>query len=113
MCKLEKILSSFKEITKNSIIALEQGDLENAELYIKKREEIIEEIKLVQYTQDEFKSTVDRIELIQLDKKLENLLKKNIAIVKDEMRDFNASKEAYNNYNKFAGRTPNFINQKI
>lgn len=113
MSKLEKILSSFKEITKHSIIALEQGDLENAELYIKKREEFIEELKLVQYNQDEFKNIVDKIQLIELDHRLENLLKENIAIVKDEMRDFNASKEAYNNYNKFAGRTPNFINQKI
>ncbi|GAA0782661.1 hypothetical protein [Hathewaya limosa] len=113
MPKLEQILRYFIEVTKNSIRALEQGDLENAELHIKKREEIIEELKLLEYTKGEFQKIVSNLELVQLDKKLENLLKENIGDVKEQLREFNASKEARNNYNKFAGRTPTFINQKI
>lgn len=113
MSELEKILNYFKEITKSSIIALEQGDLENAELYIKKREETIQQLKLLEYTKDEFKSIVNKIDLFQLELQLENLLKENITSVKEEMREFKISKEAYINYNKFAGRTPTFINQKI
>lgn len=113
MSKLEEMLNNFTAITRKFIISLEQDNFDNAELYMKKREEIIKQLRSLEYTKDEFKSIVDKTELVQLDIQLETLLKENIASVKEKIRDFNISKEAYINYNKFAGRTPTFINQKI
>jgi 4-alpha-glucanotransferase len=89
----------YKNITVELISSLESENYDALDLLLDKRQAIIEELKIVEYTDKEFYSIYNQLQMEEHQNKLENLFKTKMSIVKDELKKIKLSKNANQSYN--------------
>lgn len=104
--KLYDELSKYKELTISMINKV--GNNEEFEELIEERQKIIENLKKLKFTKNEIKQYVDELDIIQSDKKLNNLILKEKKKIHEEMVDIKKRKMAQNQYNSFKNYTMGF-----
>lgn len=101
---LKEYLNKYKEITLAAIQCGQNEQVDELEELIHKRACIIEEMKHLNYTKDEFKNICDEYGIVQCEKQLTVVIniKKNEA--KRKMNDSAKSRKVKNNYNTVQSR---------
>ncbi|EKX81223.1 hypothetical protein CFSAN001628_001752 [Clostridium botulinum CFSAN001628] len=74
MNELRNKLIKFREITLNIIDSLEKEDYDTPEKLLGQRDNIIKEINNLNYKKEEFKKIDEELELLLIEKKLQNLM---------------------------------------
>ncbi len=74
MDELRSKLIKFREITLNIIDSLEKEDYDSPENLLEERENIIKEISDLNCKKEEFKKIDEELELLLIEKKLQNLM---------------------------------------
>jgi hypothetical protein len=83
---IEDIFSRYRVITLNVIDLLEKNHDGNVDILMNEREELIKEIGLLDSSKEEKRRVYDSFDLVALDKKLEETIKKNMYAVKSEIK---------------------------
>jgi hypothetical protein len=96
MIDFRKPLEEYKNLTL-SLIEKAKNDEELAEL-INKRDDILKEFKITDYSKDEFKEIVKKLNIIELDNELQLIVKKEMVKIKKKIENIKDAKLARNSY---------------
>lgn len=111
--ELNTYLKQYMELTVKLINEVEGYNFENLDLLLQNREEVIERIKAIRYTEEEFKIACKAYNLVLLEKKLNDLIHKSKIELKNEIDKFSESKSANKGYNKKFSVDSLYFNKKI
>ncbi|WP_238916576.1 flagellar protein FliT [Clostridium sp. YIM B02555] len=96
---LYECLENYKKITLELIEKIKQNNDEFEEL-IDKRSEVLEKIKIINFSSEEIKEIVDDLDLFRLDEELVRLIKVEQVKIKSRMDILKKGRKAANNYNR-------------
>lgn len=97
---LKTQLNEYKNCTVKIIEILEKEDFESIDNVIKDRDLIIKSIKEINYTKEEFTSIGIELQLMRLEKKLNEIINEKRADIKNKIDKMYIAKNANKNYNK-------------
>jgi hypothetical protein len=113
MKNLYNEMQSYKNITVDMIGHLENDDIEGFEDLLGKRQEIIGIIDKLDYTEDEFTSIYNELEIQRLQKRCDDMMKRKLKEAKGEFvktsDSLNINRRYYNN----SSVDSIFVNKKI
>lgn len=101
------------EITKKIIKFLQEDNLEKSTDLVEEREKLIDDIKSLNYTSEEFIEAFHNKELIDLENKCVSLIKEKLQYAKEKLGELKTSKTVNNNYNKYGNKSFAFLNKKV
>jgi uncharacterized protein YdcH (DUF465 family) len=96
---LYECLEEYKKITLDLIEKIKQDNDEFEEL-IDKRSEVLENIKNLNFSSEEFKKIVNDLDLLRLDEELVRLMKVEQVKIKSKMDVIKRGRQAAKNYNR-------------
>lgn len=106
-------LYEYNEITSELIEAAEKENYDEVEKLLVDRQNVIESIKLLTFTQDEFKDRVIELMIIENQKKLDAVIKEKRSILKVNINNISVRRTANKNYNKQHYTKISIINEQI
>ncbi|AQR97019.1 flagellar protein FliT [Clostridium saccharoperbutylacetonicum] len=96
---LYECLENYKKITLELIEKIKQDNDEFEEL-IDERSEVLEKIKIINFSLEEIKKIVDDLDIIKLDEELVRLMKVEQVKIKSKMDILKRGRQASKNYNR-------------
>lgn len=109
MITLDKLLEKYKGLSSE---LLEKADeIDNIELLISKRAEVIEKINEIQYDRDEFKKLVQELNLIEIEDQIFMTISKEKLKIRKALDNVQKLKRAQEMYNREEG-IPVYFNMK-
>ncbi len=113
MKELRQILLSFKNYTQELLRTLEEENTEEFEIFLLKRQEIINDLEIMNYNKETFNLLGEELGLIELEERLQ----KNYADKKNDiyyrLQENNRNINANSNYMQNSRRNINFLDKKI
>ena len=113
MMELRQILLSFKNYTQELLRTLEEENTEEFEIFLLKRQEIINDLEIMNYNKETFNLLGEELGLIELEERLQ----KNYADKKNDiyyrLQENNRNINANSNYMQNSRRNINFLDKKI
>ena len=109
------LVSEFKEKTENMLDSIKHEDYDRLNVLIKERQKILDifEENSGDYHKDEIKEQFKSENILELDKEVNDLTKKNFLIVKAKLKSMNSNMTVKNKYNPgFSGKSF-FFNKKV
>lgn len=97
--KLKSYLEYFKKFTIEAIEGLDEDDLDNFEVALNNRQQIIEKISVLNFNQCEFKEICQQLNIITLDNELSKRVKDEKDELKRKILELKKSQNANNAYN--------------
>lgn len=110
---LTEALTQYKNYTLGLIYTLEKEEYDSIEGLLNNRQYIIETIDKIEHSSEEFREIVEDLQILILQKKLNDLMIKERNKVKIELEKFSKNKNANKNYNKKYYVDSLFFNKKI
>ena len=95
---IKLILQNYNEATNSFIKAIEENKIEEAQVFLEKREEAISKLKKLNINSNEFRSLVKELNIIELDKVANKTLSKMKENIKKEIIELKNSKQASKTY---------------
>lgn len=111
--KLEIYLERFRECSLNIIDIVEREAYEELEGKIEERQEIIDSINGLSYSNEDSSQIFQDIELITLSEKINTIINSKKAILKAQIEENAAKKNASNNYNKSFNNNFHVFSKKV
>ncbi|KYH34805.1 hypothetical protein CLTEP_12700 [Clostridium tepidiprofundi DSM 19306] len=96
---LKVMLQQYKELTLKCIDAVNEKEFDNLLCYLDKRQELIENISDMSYSNKEFKYICIHLDILELDKKLKEMVVREKLEIKSRINGLTRSKKAYSSYN--------------
>lgn len=109
--ELRELLTKYKEISLKLAKSIEEDD-DNGELLIKEREDLIGKLKALDFSKDDFKKITDELELVEIEKRINDLILISREKVKREMLEIQAKRNANRTYGADF-KNVSFINKRI
>ncbi|MGX4600755.1 flagellar protein FliT [Faecalimicrobium sp. JNUCC 81] len=106
---MKEIVKLYKDISLEIIECINKSELDKVDSLLNKRQEILES----EINKSELKKLLIDNKILDIDKKIHNLLNENIDKVKDEIKEHKVSKQANNNYSYFNKEKLNIFNKKV
>ncbi|KPU44666.1 hypothetical protein OXPF_17520 [Oxobacter pfennigii] len=110
---LKEALETYTGVTKTLIAALDNGDYDNLDRLILEREQVIEHVKTISCTKEEFKNICNELETEKYQRILDEMTDLKKMELKKEMDSFKRAANANKNYNNSAYGSYDFLNKKI
>jgi len=98
---LDKLLEQYKHISLTMAERIKKE--EDISSFLKKREDIINEINNLDVDKQLICNKIESLNIIEIEKELEELIKNSMLNVKKEIKKVKQSKEAYKKYADFNG----------
>lgn len=98
--ELKKQLETYNTDTLELIESLEKEDYDALEGILNKRQQTIDSISKLDYTEQEFSEIVEELQILVSQKKLSELMLKKRESVREEINKISNAKNASNMYNK-------------
>lgn len=110
---LQEEIKKFRDITIEMKKTIEKEDYDGIEILLNKRQEIIDLIMTLDYSNEDFAKFCDEYSILKLQEEVKNtmMLKRNK--VRGEIEKLAASKNVSQNYNKKSAAEPVFFNKQI
>lgn len=99
----------YKEISLDIVKAIDNEDIAYLDSLFEKRQLILNETG----DSEQFKNTLIGDGILDIDKKIQSLLRDNIDKVKQEIKEYKLSKNANNSYINFSKEKLNIFNKKV
>ncbi|ACA56133.1 flagellar protein FliT [Clostridium botulinum] len=113
MNKLKEQLINYRELTLEMIQILEKEDYDAPKELLNERQNIINNINRLSYTKEEFKNINDELDLMLVEKKLQVIMLKRRAELKQKLNNASDSKEAAKSYNMKQFSSQYILNKTI
>lgn len=97
---LELNLSKYRDISVKLIECAENEDYDFLEDLLNERQRVIENIELLQYSKEEFTQICNKLNILSLQKKLDEVMNEKRGKVKKELESLKERKNARKTYNK-------------
>lgn len=110
---LEGKLQTFQQITAILINSLNSEDFDSLEEFLGNRQNIIEDISRLKYSENDFREASTKLKLQELENTLNKLMNEKKQAIKAEMEKVKTVKKASNNYQKNLQADSMFFNKKI
>jgi len=110
---LEAALEKYKNTTVKLIDSLENDNYDSLEGLIAERQKLINVMSSMSYSKEEFKELCDKLEVVLLQHKLDNLMQDKRSFLRKEMDNLSVSKNANRNYTRGFNADSLFFNKKI
>lgn len=110
--KLKSYLEYFKECTIEMIEDLERDDLDNFEVALNNRQQIIEKINDVNFSQSEFKEICEQLDIITLNNELNKRTKEEKDKLQQKMLRLKKSQSANTVYHSNINKS-NIFSKKV
>ncbi|MBO3446333.1 flagellar protein FliT [Clostridium sp. CCUG 7971] len=104
-----EIVKLYEKISLEIIECINKSELDKVDSLLNKRQEILES----EINKSELKKILIDKKILDIDKKIYNLLSENIDKVKEEIKEHKVSKQANNNYSYFNKEKLNIFNKKV
>ncbi|ALB44524.1 flagellar protein FliT [Clostridium beijerinckii] len=96
--KLQNYLVDFKEFTMEMISKLKSDDIDNFEIALKKRTQIIEEINNLCFEHSEFKKISEELDIVNVNDQLSEIVSEKRDEIKGKIIELKKSQNANNAY---------------
>lgn len=96
--KLQNYLEDFKKYTIEMILNLQNDDIDNFEVTLKKRTEIVKEISGLSFDKIEFKKKCEELDIININNELSKITNEKRYELKDKILELKKSQNANNAY---------------
>jgi len=113
MDNIKILLISYNNATKELIECLDNDDFDNLDALLDKRQEIIESIKELNYTNEEFASIAVELDLLEWEKRLNTIMEEKMNDARKELKKAVSGRSISNAYSKSFNVDPVFFNKKI
>lgn len=113
MNKLYDLLLVYKDITIKMIICLEKDAFDDLDELFDKRQSVIEEIKSISYTQEEFKALEDTIKINEFQDKMNILMNEKMNSLRGELKKAQVTRSVNRNYTSGGYVDSIYFNKKI
>ncbi|APH18042.1 hypothetical protein N496_12950 [Clostridium botulinum A2B3 87] len=113
MNKLKEQLINYRELTLEIIQTLEKGDYDAPKELLNERQNIINNINKLSYTKEEFKNIDYELDLMLVEKKLQTIMLKRKAELKQKLNNASDTKEAAKSYNMKQFSSQYILNKTI
>ncbi len=110
--KLQNYLECFKKYTVEMILNLKNDDIDNFQLALEKRTQIIEKINDLNYESTEFKRICEEINIVSINNELSKILADKRDELKEKMLQLKKSQSANNAYQSILGKS-NIFSKKV
>lgn len=110
---LKEALKQYKKYTIELIENVKDDKYSEVEVLLGQREKIINSIKEMDYTKEEFKEIENEFQILQLEKELENIVGKKRDNAKEQLNKIKENRNANKNYTKRYSVDSLFFNKKI
>lgn len=110
--KLQDYLEFFKECTMEMILSLKNDDMDNFEVVLEKRTQVIDEISQLKFNKTEFRGICEELNLINIDSELNKLIDDEKDKLKEKMLELKKSQSANNAYHSYLNRS-NIFSKKV
>jgi len=110
---LEAALENYKNTTINLIGSLENDSYDSLEGLITERQKLINIMSSMSYSQEDFKKLCDKLDIVSLQHKLDNLMQDKRSGLRKEMDSLSVAKNANRNYTRGFNVDSMFFNKKI
>lgn len=110
---LENYLIEFKDITLNMINILNTENIDSVEALMMKREDVIKDIKDLNYSKEIFEDIAKKLELEALEIKLRKSMEKKKEQLREKIEELKTTTVANKSYIQNTMRGVNFLNKKI
>lgn len=104
---LKEILKEYHVLTLECINLIENDKFSKVQCILGKRQNIIENINVLEFPKEEFKDLVKEFNIIELETRLKELMNNKKSDIKKQMSNVRKAKKAHNVYNS------NFINNSF
>lgn len=101
---LKEYLLRYKEITLEAIECLKKDEIEEVETLIHNRENLIEDMKKIQYSKEQFKNICSEYNLVEHEKELFNTMNEKKVEVKRKIDESIKGRNVKNQYNTVAAK---------
>jgi hypothetical protein len=113
MDNLKELLSSYKEITSELLECLSNADYGGLDALLSRRGEIVDSIKVLDYTREEFADACKSLDIMRLEKNLNSMMKERLEDTKKELKKAASGRNINNAYNRSYSVEPLYFNKKI
>ncbi|AVQ44417.1 TPA: flagellar protein FliT [Clostridium sporogenes] len=113
MNKLKEQLIKYRELTLDLIQILEKGDYDAPKKLLDERQAIINNINKFSYTKEEFRNINYELDLMLVEKKLQTIMLKRKAELKQKLNNASETKEATKSYNMKQFKSQYILNKTI
>lgn len=96
--KLKSYLESFKKYTVEMILNLKNDDIDNFEVALEKRTQIVEEMSNFNFDKIEFKKICTELDIISVNDELSKMVSEQKDVLKDKILELKRSQNATNAY---------------
>lgn len=110
---LYEYLTCYKNITIKLIELLENEEYDSLDYLINDRQKLIENMKKINYTKDQFKHICENFKMLIIEQKLNSLMNEKKATIKSELNKISISKNANKTYKRGYAVDSIFFNKKI
>lgn len=111
--KLKAHLNRYGMITKNIIDTLQKDEFDDLNELFLERQQVIENINMLNYSSDEFKILCSDYEILVLEEELQKILNEKKNYVRTQIDKLSGYKNAKNNYTKKFSLDSIYFNKKI
>ncbi|MCY6370398.1 hypothetical protein [Clostridium ganghwense] len=99
---LRECLTKYKQITLQAMECLKRDEIEDVESLIQSRDYIIEDMKKIQYSQEDFKNICNEYGIMEKEKELFSMMNAKKIEVKRKMDESIKARNVKNQYNTVA-----------
>lgn len=110
--KLQRYLESFKKYTMEMILNLKNDDIDNFEVALEKRTQIVEKISDLNFDRIEFKKICRELDIISVNDELSKIASEKKNVLKDKILELKRSQNANNAYHTNLN-TSNVFSKKV
>lgn len=110
---LEKMLLQYRDITTCIILNLEKMDYNSVEELVNRRQEVINELNLLNYSKDEFKKIAKDINLLELNEKVATLINEHKVNLKSKMNSISKGNLARKSYDSNFYKNVKIFSKKV
>lgn len=113
MSTLEEYLNNYKDATLNIINNLNCDNIDSIDEYINRRQNMLDSIKSLEFTKDKINLICNELQIFELEKKLNELLRYKREKLRTEMDRISKVKNANISYNKNVMKNSIIFSKKI
>lgn len=113
MEKIDEYLKDFSDSSENIIDALKKEEYADMEDLLSKRGEILDKIKKLPLTKEQFKECFDKYNVYSSENKIINMIEGRKSQVRDKIRNLNKNKKANVSYNMSKINKINIFSKKV
>jgi hypothetical protein len=106
-------LLEYTALTHRLVTAATEEDYERINFFLLDRQKLIEEISQLIFTQEEFKTVVNDLKIIETQKKLDIVMEEKRNMLKTAVINSNVNRNANKNYNKHHYASISLINKQV